>query len=108
MRCERSFIKPLLVAYRRFELRAEDLIPDDSDAMQIGETEVRKGTVAAFAYNATALERLGDSSTAYEDAANEIRRIVPKLAAVGFFEVFEPRLGRARALVSEFDPGLLD
>jgi hypothetical protein len=88
-------------------MRAKDLFPDGIDGIQVGDTYVRKGSIAAFIYNALALEQLDSSSEPYQQAAAEMREITPMLRAIRFFEVFNLRLHRAAQIVLEIDPNLL-
>jgi hypothetical protein len=64
---------------------------------------VRKGTVAAFAYNALALERAEADSAEYGQALADLRAVIPVLSAAGMFEVFSVRTPTAARILDEYD-----
>jgi hypothetical protein len=88
-------------------MRPEDLFPDGPDSVEVDGTQMRKGSIAAFIYNALSLEELDPSSAEYEQALSDLRDMVPVLRAVRVFEVFSLRSERIAKVVQEVDPQLL-
>ncbi len=82
-------------------MRAEELFADDADEITLNGTDVRKGTIAAFAHNATVLEQADPASDDYARALADLREIVQVLRAAGMFEVFSVTLPCAAKIVAE-------
>jgi hypothetical protein len=82
-------------------MRAEELFPDDVDAMNVAGARVRKGSIAAFAHNALTLERVDPGSEQYALARADLLEGLPELRLAGLFEVFNVRLPRAARIVEE-------
>ncbi|AOR69875.1 hypothetical protein BBJ41_19910 [Burkholderia stabilis] len=78
-------------------MRAEQMLPDQTDRMTIGETTIRKGTVGAFLVNARVLT--DPNATLAERACAEADAIdaLPALRAIGLFDVLEVRDPALRA-----------
>lgn len=90
-------------------MRAQDVLPDDIDAVELGGVTVRKGTVGAFLANAKAFQDPALSGDARDTVLRDIAQQVPALRALGLFDVFDIKHPRLRALVdatgTEADPG---
>jgi|HubBroStandDraft_3_1064219.scaffolds.fasta_scaffold930132_2 hypothetical protein len=82
-------------------MRAEELFPDDVDAMNVRGARVRKGSIAAFAHNALLLELLDPDSEQYALARADLLRGLPELRLAGLFDVFSVRLSRAAQIVEQ-------
>lgn len=72
-------------------MRAEQILPDHVDQVDINGTTVRKGTVAAFLANARIWSDEGASEEARAYAEADIVEGLPALRAIGLFEVLEIR-----------------
>jgi hypothetical protein len=84
------------------DMRADELFADDADEITLNGTDVRKGTIAAFAHNAAVLEQTDPASDDYARALADLREIVPVLCAAGMFDVFSVTLPRAAMIVAEW------
>jgi hypothetical protein len=82
-------------------MRAEGLFPDDVDAMNVRGARVRKGSIAAFAYNALTLEHTDPGSEHYMLARADLVEGLPELYVAGLFDVFSVRLPQAARIVEE-------
>ncbi len=82
-------------------MRAEDILPDGVDQIDIGGVTARKGSVAAFLANA----RIFSDATAAPDARAEAQRhiieLLPTLRALGLFDVLAIRDPVLQAFVSQ-------
>jgi NADPH:quinone reductase-like Zn-dependent oxidoreductase len=76
-------------------------MPADRDHIEVNETRVRKGTIAAFAHNALTLERTAVEGEEYARASADLRASVPVLQTAGMFEVFSVKPPRAARIVEE-------
>ncbi|ALX16078.1 preprotein translocase subunit SecD [Burkholderia cepacia JBK9] len=78
-------------------MRAEQMLPDQTDRMTIGGTTIRKGTVGAFLVNARVL--IDPSAAPADRARAEADAIdaLPALRALGLFDVLEVRDPALRA-----------
>ena len=79
-------------------MKASDILPDDMNSADISGIQVRKGTVAAFLYNA----KIWSESTSIEARATAERDIlesIPALRALGLFDVLVLRDCRLSALI---------
>lgn len=85
-------------------VRPEDVLPDGIDSGVLNGVQVRKGSVAAFVANAKALDHLPLGAPGREAIVAQLRTLIPVVAAVGVFEVFEPRSPELRALVATPSP----
>lgn len=78
-------------------MRAEQMLPDQTDRITLGDTTIRKGTVGAFLVNARVLTdpnaAPGDRARAEADAIDAL----PALRALGLFDVLEVRDPALRA-----------
>lgn len=81
-------------------MRAEELFPDDVDALEMRGARVRKGSIAAFAHNALMLERVDPDSEQYAVAYADLLAALPDLRRAGLFDVFSVRLPRAARIVA--------
>ncbi|CAB3638437.1 hypothetical protein LMG24238_00056 [Paraburkholderia sediminicola] len=72
-------------------MRAEQILPDHVDQVDINGTTVRKGTVAAFLASARIWSDEGASEEARADAEADIVEGLPALRAIGLFDVLEIR-----------------
>ncbi|KVQ50706.1 preprotein translocase subunit SecD [Burkholderia cepacia] len=78
-------------------MRAEQMLPDQTDRITLGDTTIRKGTVGAFLVNARVLT---DPSAAPADRARaeaDAIDALPALRALGLFDVLEVRDPALRA-----------
>ncbi|UQO36135.1 hypothetical protein [Burkholderia cepacia] len=78
-------------------MRAEQMLPDQTDRITLGDTTIRKGTVGAFLVNARVLTdpnaAPADQARAEADAIDAL----PALRALGLFDVLEVRDPALRA-----------
>ncbi|WP_318828042.1 hypothetical protein [Burkholderia cepacia] len=78
-------------------MRAEQMLPDQTDRITLGDTTIRKGTVGAFLVNARVLTdpnaAPADRARAEADAIDAL----PALRALGLFDVLEVRDSALRA-----------
>ncbi|KVH60097.1 hypothetical protein [Burkholderia cepacia] len=78
-------------------MRAEQMLPDQTDRITLGDTTIRKGTVGAFLVNARVLTdpnaAPADRARAEADAIDAL----PALRALGLFDVLEVRDAALRA-----------
>lgn len=72
-------------------MRAEQILPDHVDQVDINGTTVRKGTVAAFLANARIWSDEGASEETRAHAKADIVEGLPALRAIGLFDVLEIR-----------------
>ncbi|UXU90906.1 hypothetical protein [Burkholderia sp. S-53] len=78
-------------------MRAEQMLPDHADRIEVGGTTIRKGTVGAFLANARVLT---DADAAPDDRARaqaDAIDALPALRALGLFDVMEVRDPALRA-----------
>ena len=80
-------------------MRAEQILPDHSDHIDVRGTTIRKGTVAAFLANAMAWSAADTSKAARAQAASDIIDALPALRAAGLFDVLEIRDATLRAWI---------
>ena len=80
-------------------MRAQDVLPDLVNEVEVGGVTVRKGSVGAFLANARVLQDPGASAEARAAAADDIGALAPALRALGLFDVLEVRDPQLRALV---------
>jgi hypothetical protein len=78
-------------------MRADQLLPDHADHVDMHGTTIRKGTIAAFLANALVLSDACASGTARTQAAADVVDALPALRASGVFDVFEIRDPKLRA-----------
>jgi hypothetical protein len=72
-------------------MRAEQVLPDDVNQVELHGVTIRKGTVAAFVANARVWSDPGASDAARAEAEADIADALPVLRALGLFDVFEIR-----------------
>ena len=80
-------------------MRAEQLLPDHLNQVNLNGTTVRKGTVGAFLANARVWTDRDADSTARSGAEADMRDALPALRALGVFDVFEIRDAQLRAWI---------
>lgn len=80
-------------------MRAEHILPDHVDRVDIDGVTVRKGTVAAFLTNARVLTDSGATPAALTRAQADVADMLPALRALGLFDVLEIRDAALRAWV---------
>jgi len=68
-------------------MRADQLLPDHVDSVDVRGVTIRKGTVAAFLANARIWSDRASTETARERAAVDIVEALPALRASGLFDV---------------------
>ncbi|KVG66948.1 hypothetical protein [Burkholderia pseudomultivorans] len=78
-------------------MRAEQLLPDDQDRIDAGDTTIRKGTVGAFLVNARVLTDPHASTAERARAEADVLDALPALRALGLFDVLQVRDGALRA-----------
>ena len=72
-------------------MRAEQFLPDHVNQIEIDGTTVRKGTVAAFLFNARVWNDPQASEAARTAAMADIAAALPALRAIGLFDVLAIR-----------------
>ncbi|GGP21074.1 hypothetical protein [Silvimonas iriomotensis] len=72
-------------------MRAEDLLPDDQNQIELAGTPVRKGTVGAFLFNAAVWLDPHADAASHQQAAADMTAALPALRALGLFDVLEVR-----------------
>lgn len=72
-------------------MKAEQLLPDTVNEVQMAGMTVRKGSVGAFLANTRILTEPGTTARQREEATADMEALVPALAALGLFEVFAVR-----------------
>lgn len=80
-------------------MRAQDVLPDGVDQLQLNGVSVRKGSVAAFLANAKVLADTFATAEARLEAERDILEAMPALCATGLFEVMQLRDETVRAFV---------
>jgi hypothetical protein len=78
-------------------MRAEQMLPDHADRIEVGGTTIRKGTVGAFIANARVLADPGASAAERATAEADLIDTLPALRALGLFDVLEVRDAALRA-----------
>jgi len=78
-------------------MRADQVLPDSVNEVDVHGTTVRKGTVAAFLVNARVWSDPHADEPARAQAAADIVGALPALRALGLFDVFEVRDPALRA-----------
>lgn len=78
-------------------MRAEQMLPDQTDRIESGGTTIRKGTVGAFLINARALTDPETTPAERARAEADALDALPALRALGLFDVMEVRDPALRA-----------
>ncbi|MGR3907340.1 hypothetical protein Q3A80_09830 [Burkholderia sp. SR8] len=78
-------------------MRAEQMLPDHADRIEVDGTTIRKGTVGAFIANARVLADPGASAAERATAEADLIDTLPALRALGLFDVLEVRDAALRA-----------
>lgn len=63
-----------------------DILPDDTDEIEINGITARKGTIAAVLANATIIESHSSSEALKQKALNTIEQLAPVVIAVGLMD----------------------
>jgi hypothetical protein len=80
-------------------MRAEQILPDEFNQVELQGVTIRKGTVAAFMANARIWSDPAASASAHAEACADMADTLPVLRALGFFDMFEIRDPALRAWV---------
>lgn len=80
-------------------MRADQMLPDHLDHVQLNGTTVRKGSIAAFLANARVLADRSAGAAAHDQAEADLIDLLPALRATGLFDVLEIRDAALRAWV---------
>ncbi|GGP27950.1 hypothetical protein [Silvimonas amylolytica] len=72
-------------------MRAEDLLPDEQNRIELAGTVIRKGTVGAFLMNAAVWLDPHAGVVNRSQAEADLQAALPALRALGLFEVLEVR-----------------
>lgn len=72
-------------------MRAEDLLPDGQNQIDLAGTTIRKGTVGAFLINARVWLDPQSVTSQRQQAEADMRDAVPALQALGLCEVLDIR-----------------
>ncbi|ABC34940.1 hypothetical protein [Burkholderia thailandensis] len=80
-------------------MKAEAVLPDHVNRVEIAGVSIRKGTVAAFLANARVWSDAQASAQARAQAERDLLDTLPALRALGLFDVLEIRDARLRAFV---------
>ncbi|NTX41967.1 hypothetical protein HT749_00970 [Burkholderia cepacia] len=78
-------------------MRAEQMLPDQTDRITLGDTTIRKGTVGAFLVNARVLTDPNAAPAERARAEADAIDALPALRALGLFDVLEVRDPALRA-----------
>ncbi|HEF5869872.1 TPA: hypothetical protein SAY52_000429 [Burkholderia cenocepacia] len=78
-------------------MRAEQMLPDQADRVDVGGTTIRKGTVGAFLVNARVLTDPNAAPAERARAEADAIEALPALRALGLFDVLEVRDPALRA-----------
>lgn len=80
-------------------MRADQILPDHLDQVELNGTTVRKGSVAAFLANARVLTDPQASQADRAQAETDLAALLPALRAIGLFDVLAVRDAALRAWV---------
>ncbi|TCV97437.1 hypothetical protein EC912_101449 [Luteibacter rhizovicinus] len=80
-------------------MRAEDILPDQTNEATVNGVVVRKGSVAAFLGNARIWCDPASIDAARNEAERDIREALPALRALGLFDMLTIRDDRLRKFV---------
>ncbi|MGS0891062.1 hypothetical protein ACVBGC_00680 [Burkholderia stagnalis] len=78
-------------------MRAEQMLPDQTDRIEVDGTTIRKGTVGAFLVNARVLTDPAATPAERTRAEADAVDALPALRALGLFDVFDVRDPALRA-----------
>lgn len=78
-------------------MRANDILSDDQDSLELHGTVIRKGSVGAFLANARLWLNPATELDARQRAERHLRELLPALRALGLFDVVEVRDPALRA-----------
>ncbi|WP_273742520.1 hypothetical protein [Burkholderia mallei] len=80
-------------------MKAEAVLPDHVNRVEIDGVSIRKGTVAAFLASARVWTDAQAAAHAREEAERDLFDTLPSLRVLGLFDVLEIRDARLRAFV---------
>ncbi|KVT53423.1 hypothetical protein [Burkholderia ubonensis] len=80
-------------------MRADEMLPDHLNQLDLNGTTIRKGSVGAFLANARVLTDPHAEEAERSRAATDAADVLPALRALGLFDVFEIRDAALRAWV---------
>lgn len=80
-------------------MRAQDVLPDDVNEVDLGGVRVRKGSVGAFLVNAARFQDPAITGEARAAVLRDIEEGLPALRALGLFDALEIRNPQLRAFV---------
>jgi hypothetical protein len=80
-------------------MRADQILPNHVDHVEVEGVTIRKGTIAAFLANARVLTDRASDATAREQAEADLAAILPALRATGLFEMLEVRDAALRSWI---------
>ncbi|AIO99857.1 hypothetical protein ACUTFY_24120 [Burkholderia pseudomallei] len=80
-------------------MKAEAVLPDHVNRVEIDGVSIRKGTVAAFLASARVWTDEQAAAHAREEAERDLLDTLPSLRVLGLFDVLEIRDARLRAFV---------
>jgi hypothetical protein len=86
-------------------MKAQDILPDNTNSTEIGGMQIRKGSVAAFMANLAIIEEPANYDL-YQTAVEDITELVPVMEALGVFTHFKLRSEKAVSLITDIYPHL--
>jgi len=86
-------------------MRAEDMLPDHLNQVDLDGTKVRKGTIGAFLVNAGVFLDPSVTAASREEAGMHIAEALPALSALGLFEVMAVRSPVLQAFMAQYPAG---
>lgn len=81
-------------------MRAQDILPDNTNQVQINDVAVRKGTVGAFLINSRLWLKPGASAEERAAAEQDIIDALPALVALGLFDFLSIRNPQLREFIA--------
>jgi hypothetical protein len=85
-------------------MKAEHILPDGINQVDLGGATIRKGTVGAFLFNARVWCDTNSSDSARAEAAADIVDALPALRAIGLFDALEIRDTALRGWIDSLRP----
>jgi hypothetical protein len=82
-------------------MKPSDILPDDTNSVELQGRTLRKGSVAAFVANVKLLESDTTSPDERVAAARDLKELAPVLRDLGLFDVFSVRSAKIQDLVDE-------
>lgn len=81
-------------------MRAQDILPDNINQVEVNDVAVRKGTVDAFLINARLWLKPGATAEEREVTEQDILDALPALVALGLFDFLSIRDPKLREFVA--------